>query len=47
MNASRIKNEGKILEKFFNVFDINSGVEDKPGVKNNSKITELMKIKVE
>ncbi|HOI39253.1 MAG TPA: phosphoribosylanthranilate isomerase [Methanobacterium sp.] len=47
MNASRIKNEGKILKKFFNVFDINSGVEDKPGVKNNSKITELMKIKVE
>jgi len=46
MNIFRIKNEGKTLEKFFNIFDINSGVEDKPGVKNNSKITELMKIKV-
>ncbi len=47
MNAGRIKNEGKLLEKFFDVFDINSGVEDRPGVKNNSKITELMKIKAE
>lgn len=47
MNTARIKNEGKKLEKVFNVFDINSGVEDKPGIKNNYKISELMKIKTE
>ena len=45
MNTARIKNEGKKLERVFDVFDINSGVEIKPGVKNINKISELMEIK--
>lgn len=45
MNTARIKNEGKQLEKVFDAFDINSGVEIKPGVKNIDKISELMEIK--
>jgi len=46
MNIERIKNEGKKLAKIFTYFDVNSGVEDEPGVKNTDKINELMKIKV-
>lgn len=45
MNIHRMRNEGKILEKSFEFFDINSGVEDEPGIKNKSKINDLMKIK--
>lgn len=45
MNVERIKNEGKTLAKIFNFFDVNSGVEDEPGVKNRDKINELLKIK--
>jgi len=45
MNTERIKNEGKTLANIFTFFDVNSGVEDKPGVKNADKINELMKIK--
>ena len=45
MNVERIKNEGKKLEKVFDFFDVNSGVEDEPGVKNCNKINELMKMK--
>ncbi|NYB51104.1 MAG: phosphoribosylanthranilate isomerase [Methanobacteriaceae archaeon] len=45
MNVERIKNEGKKLATIFNYFDVNSGVEDAPGVKNRDKIRELMKLK--
>ncbi len=45
MNVERIKNEGKKLANIFDFFDVNSGVEDEPGVKNTDKIKELMKIK--
>ncbi len=45
MNVERIKNEGKILAEVFEFFDVNSGVENKPGVKNTDKINELMIVK--
>lgn len=45
MNIERIKNEGNPLAKIFTFFDVNSGVEDEPGVKNSDKIQKLMKIK--
>ncbi|BDZ67677.1 hypothetical protein GCM10025860_11250 [Methanobacterium ferruginis] len=46
MDVERIKNDGKKLAKIFTFFDVNSGVECEPGVKNTDKINELMKIKV-
>jgi phosphoribosylanthranilate isomerase len=45
MDTKRIQAESETLEKFFDFVDVNSGVEDKPGVKNAAKIMELMKIK--
>lgn len=45
MNIERIKKEGKKLEKVFDFFDVNSGAEDEPGVKNCDKINDLMKMK--
>ena len=38
------KMKAKNLEKFFDFVDVNSGVEDEPGVKNCNKINELMKM---
>jgi phosphoribosylanthranilate isomerase len=35
----------EILEEFFDYVDVNSKVEDKPGVKNTTKINELIEIK--
>jgi phosphoribosylanthranilate isomerase len=46
MNKKRIENELKTLDNFFDFVDVNSGVEDEPGVKNTAKINDLMKIKV-
>jgi len=43
MNTERMKNEGKMLKKIFDYVDVNSGVEDLPGVKNELKISEFMK----
>lgn len=45
MEKKRIKEEFETIEKFFDYVDVNSGVEDEPGVKNTNKINELMKIK--
>jgi phosphoribosylanthranilate isomerase len=45
MDTKRIKEEFETIEKFFDFVDVNSGVEDEPGVKNTNKINELMKIK--
>ncbi len=42
MNTERIKNEGETLNKFFDYVDVNSGVEDQPGVKNPQKIDEFL-----
>ena len=35
----------EILDEFFDYVDVNSKVEDEPGVKNTAKINELIKIK--
>jgi len=43
MDAKRIRKEGKNIKKIFDYVDVNSGVEDSPGVKNKSKINEFMK----
>jgi phosphoribosylanthranilate isomerase len=45
MDKKRIEKELETLEKFFDFVDVNSRVEDEPGVKNTNKINELMKIK--
>nr|WP_243687365.1 hypothetical protein [Methanobacterium formicicum] len=46
MNKNRIESELKTLDNFFDFVDVNSGVEDEPGVKNTAKIKDLMEIKV-
>lgn len=42
INTKRIENEGKIINEIFDYVDINSGVEDSPGIKNALKIEEFM-----
>lgn len=42
MNTERMKNEGKTISKIFDYVDVNSGVEDSPGIKNKSKISEFI-----
>jgi len=42
MNIKRIKNEGSILAEVFDYFDVNSGVEDAPGIKNRLKIKKFI-----
>lgn len=44
MNKERIKNEGKVINRIFDYVDVNSGVEDRPGIKNTLKIKEFMEI---
>ncbi|MBI5681343.1 MAG: phosphoribosylanthranilate isomerase [Methanobacterium sp.] len=43
MNTDRIKKEGKVIKEIFDYVDVNSGIEDGPGVKNTLKIEEFMK----
>lgn len=43
MNTYRIKNKGKLIKELFDYVDVNSGVEDSPGIKNRLKIEEFMK----
>jgi len=43
IDSERVKNEGYIINKYFDYWDVNSGVEEKPGIKNHSKITEIMR----
>lgn len=42
MDTERIKKEGETLNRFFDYVDVNSGVEDRPGVKNPQKIDEFL-----
>lgn len=42
INAGKIKNEGKLIKNNFNYVDVNSGVEDSPGIKNREKIREFV-----
>jgi len=44
MNIKRIKKDGKIISEIFDYVDVNSGVEDAPGIKNDLKIKEFMEI---
>lgn len=44
MNAQRMKDEGKLINEIFDYVDVNSGVEDSPGIKNILKISEFMEI---
>ena len=41
MNTERIKVHEKILNEHFDCVDVNSGVEDTPGIKNPVKIRDL------
>lgn len=45
MDKKRMEEKFEILEEFFDYVDVNSKVEDEPGVKNTYKINELIKIK--
>ena len=42
MDVERIKTKGKTIEDIFDYVDVNSGVEDQPGIKNSVKINEFM-----
>jgi len=42
IDANRIKNDFGIINKHFDYLDVNSGVEDKPGIKNHNKINEIL-----
>lgn len=44
IDSHRIETEGEILEKHFDYMDVNSGVEESPGVKSETKIRELIKV---
>ena len=46
INSERIRNEKDVLEMILDYVDVNSGVEDEPGIKNHDRVDELMKIKV-
>ncbi|HII83834.1 MAG TPA: phosphoribosylanthranilate isomerase [Methanobacterium subterraneum] len=45
MDKKRMEEKFEILEEFFDYVDVNSKVEDEPGVKNTAKIKELIEIK--
>lgn len=42
MDTERMSKEGKEIIKIFDFVDVNSGVEDSPGIKNEYKINEFM-----
>lgn len=42
MNSHRMRSEGKILKKVFDYVDVNSGVEDQPGEKDEDKVIAFM-----
>jgi phosphoribosylanthranilate isomerase len=44
INSKIIKNEKDTLEEIFDYVDVNSGVEDAPGIKNSEKLDELLEI---
>ncbi len=45
INSERIKKDKGLLENVLDYFDVNSGVEDRPGIKNPELVDELMEIK--
>lgn len=42
INAQRIKDEGNLIKDIFDYVDVNSGVENSPGIKNRDKIAEFV-----
>lgn len=44
INTAIIKNRKEILEKVFDYVDVNSGVEDAPGIKNSRQLKELFEL---
>jgi len=44
INSRIIKNEKDTLEEIFDYVDVNSGVEDAPGIKDSEKLDELLEI---
>jgi phosphoribosylanthranilate isomerase len=42
MNTERMKSEGKLIKDNFDYVDVNSGVEDSPGIKNRVKISDFV-----
>lgn len=44
INTEIVKIHGKVIETVFDYVDVNSGVEDRPGIKNQIKIKEFMQI---
>ena len=44
INSERILNSKAILERVIDYVDVNSGVEDAPGIKNPERVEELMNI---
>ena len=44
INSIIIKNEKDTLEEIFDYVDVNSGVEDAPGIKDSEKLDELLEI---
>lgn len=45
INSERIQNEKAVLERVIDYLDVNSGVEDAPGIKNPERVDEIMNIK--
>ena len=44
IDSERIRNKRTILERVIDYVDVNSGVEDSPGIKNPERVEELMNI---
>ncbi len=44
LDLKRIQTEGKQIERIFDFIDVNSGVEDSPGLKNDNKIREIIEL---
>ncbi len=42
IGVQKIKNEGSLIKDIFDYVDVNSGVEDSPGIKNRDKIVEFV-----
>lgn len=45
MDAERIRTDGKRIAKYYDILDLNSGVENEPGIKNPNKIAAILKLK--
>jgi phosphoribosylanthranilate isomerase len=42
LNLKQLENEGNCIADIFDFIDVNSGVEDKPGIKNEEKIRSII-----